>query len=152
MGAMPVAAEFPFSDLVQHPTRVAAAVEQGGRVLLRRRNAPDLVLSRASELTELAGFTRLLARMLDRVPASQKATVVSEALPWARYLTSSGRDDFVDNLPAVVRDCEELGTFAPLEIYIAEWRNTAAVLADPELAKSLGTPLPHPLGTPVNAP
>ena len=149
---MAVAAEFPFSDLVQHPTQVASAVEQRGRVLLRRRNAPDLVLSRASDLSELAGFTRLLARMLDRVPPSQKATVVSEALPWARYLTPAGRDDLVNNLPAVVRDCEELGTFAPLEIYIAEWRNTAAVLGVPVLAKSLAKPVPHPLGAPGTAP
>ncbi len=49
-------AEFSFSDLVQQPTRVASAVEEQGRVVLRRRNAPDLVLSRASDLTELAGF------------------------------------------------------------------------------------------------
>lgn len=31
-------------------------------------------LIEASDLTELAGFTRLLARMLDRAPAGRKAT------------------------------------------------------------------------------
>ena len=47
---MAAVAEFSFSDLVQQPTRVASVVEERGRVVLRRRNAPDLVLSRASDL------------------------------------------------------------------------------------------------------
>jgi hypothetical protein len=144
--------EFSFSDLIQQPTRVATAVEARGRVLLRRRNAPDLVLSRASDLAELAGFARLLARMLEQVPGDRRATAVTEALPWTRYLTGAGQDQFVSQLPAVVRDCEELGTFAPLEIYLAEWRSTAAVLADPELADRLTRPIPKPLGTRVTAP
>jgi hypothetical protein len=143
--------EFSFSDLIQQPTRVATAVEARGRVLLHRRNAPDLVLSRATDLSELAGFARLLARMLEQVPADRRATAVTEALPWTRYLTEAGQDQFVGELPAVVRDCEELGTFAPLETYLAEWRSTAAVLADPELADRLTRPIPEPLGTRVTA-
>jgi hypothetical protein len=145
-------AEFSFSDLLQQPTRVASAVEERGRVLLHRRNAPDLVLSRASDLSELAGFARLLSRMLTHVPVDEIGETVTEALPWTRYLTETGRTDFVSSLPAVVQDCEDLGTFAPLEVYMAAWRDTAAVLADPELADRLAKPIPDPIGRPVQAP
>jgi hypothetical protein len=144
--------EFSFSDLLQQPTRVAAAVEERGRVILHRRNAPDLVLSRASDLSELAGFARLLARMLKHIPGNELGETVSEALPWTRYLTETGRANFVINLPAVIQDCDDLGTFAPLEIYLVDWRNTAAVLADPELADRLAQPIPDPIGRPVEAP
>ena len=65
--------EFSFSDLLQQPTLVASAVEKRGRIVLHRRNAPDLVLSRASDLSELAGFARLLAQMVKHVPAGDLA-------------------------------------------------------------------------------
>ena len=144
-------AEFSFSDLVQQPTRVASAVEEQGRVVLRRRNAPDLVLSRASDLTELAGFARLLSRMVTHLPTDELAQTVAEALPWTRYLDDAERAEFVKDLPAVIQDCEDLGTFAPLEVYSTQWRDTAAILADPELADRLKSPIKKPLGKRVTA-
>ena len=144
--------EFSFSDLLQQPTLVASAVEKRGRIVLHRRNAPDLVLSRASDLSELAGFARLLAQMVKHVPAGDLANTVGEALPWTSYLSEEGRKEFVTELPAVIQDCEDLGTFAPLETFIASWRSTAAVMADPELADRLSRPVTKPLGMRVPAP
>ena len=138
--------EFTFSDFVQQPTRVASAVEERGRVVLHRRNAPDLVLSRASDLTELAGFARLLSRMSKHLPSAGLSKSVAEALPWTHYLDETERTELVTDLPAVIQDCEDLGTFAPLEIYLAQWRNTAAVLADPDLTARLTKPIKKPLG------
>jgi hypothetical protein len=152
MLTMAPVAEFSFSDLLQQPTRVASAVEERGRVVLHRRNAPDLVLSRASDLSELGSFARLLAQMVKHVPAGDVAASVTEALPWTRYLGEQERKEFVTELPAVIQDCEELGTFAPLEIYIASWRSTAAILADPELTDRLTRPIPKPLATRVPPP
>jgi hypothetical protein len=149
---MASAAEFSFSDLLQQPTRVASLVEERGRIVLHRRNAPDLVLSRASDLSELAGFARLLAQMVKHLPAGDLANTVGEALPWTSYLSEEGRKEFVTELPAVIQDCEDLGTFAPLETFIASWRSTAAVMADPELADRLSRPVTKPLGTRVPAP
>ena len=144
--------EFSFSDLLQQPTLVASAVEKRGRIVLHRRNAPDLVLSRASDLSELAGFARLLAQMVKHVPAGDLANTVGEALPWTSYLSEEGRKEFVTELPAVIQDCEDLGTFAPLETFIASWRSTAAVMADPELSDRLSRPVTKPLGRRVPAP
>jgi hypothetical protein len=144
--------EFSFSDLVQQPTRVASVVEERGRVVLRRRNAPDLVLSRASDLTELAGFARLLSRMVTHLQADELAETVAEALPWTRYLNYPERAELVEDLPAVIQDCEDLGTFVPLEVYLSQWRDTASVLADPELADRLTSPITKPLGKRVTPP
>ncbi len=130
-----------------HP--LASLVEERGRIVLHRRNAPDLVLSRASDLSELAGFARLLAQMVKHLPAGDLANAVGEALPWTSYLSEEGRKEFVTELPAVIQDCEDLGTFAPLETFIASWRSTAAVMADPELADRLSRPVTKPLGTRV---
>jgi len=152
MMTMAPIAEFSFSDLLQQPTRVASAVEERGRVVLHRRNAPDLVLSRASDLSELGSFARLLSRMVKHLPAEELVETVAEALPWTRYLDDDERTEFVTDLPAVIHDCEELGTFAPLEIYLTQWRDTAAILADPELADRLSKPIHKPLGKRVTAP
>lgn len=145
-------AEFSFSDLLQQPTKVASVVEERGRVVLHRRNAPDLVLSRASDLAELGSFARLLAQMVKHLPVEELAQDVAAALPWTKYLGEDGCTEFVTDLPAVIQECEELATFAPLEIYIASWRSTAAILADPDLAELLTRPVPNPLGTPVLPP
>jgi hypothetical protein len=149
-------AEYAFSELVQHPNRVAAAVESNRRVILRRRNAPDLALCRADlherDLTEVKGFSRLLEGLLPSVPAGDVVKVVAGALPWTRYLTPNGREQFVGELSSVLRNCVDLETFAPLATYLAEWRNTAAIQADPELRDRLTKPIEKPLGTPVTAP
>lgn len=149
---MPPVAEYPFSELIQQPTRVTAAVEERGRVILRRRNAADLVLSRASDLTELESFARLLSSLIRYIDGDQLAAAVAETLPWTRYLTADGRAQFLIGLPPVVKDSEELGTFAPLELYLAEWRDTAAVLSDPELVDRLARRVPRPSGEPVRKP
>jgi hypothetical protein len=145
-------AEFSFSDLLQQPTKVASVVEERGRVVLHRRNAPDLVLSRASDLSELGNFARLLRNLIVHMPSEDVATTVTEAFRWTRHLNGEERTDFVAGLIDVIQECEELGTFAPLEIYIASWRTTAAILADPDLTERLTRPVPNPLGTRVSPP
>lgn len=152
MSSMASLVEFSFSDLIQQPTRIASAVEERGRVILRRRNAPDLVLSQAGDLSGLSGFARLLTGALHHLTASDAAEALTEGLPWTRYLSDRGRSEFLAGLPGVITDCDDLGTFAPLEIYLAEWRATAAILADPELADRLSASIPAPTGTPVESP
>lgn len=149
-------AEFPFSDLVRHPTRVAAAADSNRRVLLHRRGAPDLELVRADtarcELSQAGSFARLLAGLLVHVDSEQMPLVVGTVLPWTKYLSEAGRSEMATNLPAVIDDCVELGTFAPLDVYLAEWRDTAAICADPDLRDLLKQPIDLPVDEPVPAP
>lgn len=90
--------------------------------------------------------------MVKNLPPRKLAKAVSEALRWTRYFNDAERTEFVTELAAVIQDCEELGTFAPMEQYLTEWRNTAAILADPELTKRLSRPVAKPLGMPVLPP
>lgn len=148
--------EFAFSDLVRHPTVVAEAAETHRAVVLHRRGAPDLELARAdarrSELSQAEAFARLLAGFLPYVAPEDLPVVVAGVLPWTKHLTGQGRARFVQGLPAVIEDCADLGTLAPLDTYLAEWRDTAAVYADPDLRERLTAPIEHPLNEAVPAP
>lgn len=149
-------AEFPFSDLVRHPTTVAAAADSNRRVLLHRRGAPDLELTRAdalrSELSQAGSFARLLAGLLAHVDSEQTPRIVGEVLPWTKYLPEAGRIDLAAGLSAVIDDCVAIGTFAPLDVYLAQWRDTASIYADPDLRVLLKQPIDLPVGKPVPAP
>jgi hypothetical protein len=87
---------------------------------------------------------RSIARAVDC--HTELAHTVAEALPWTRYLDDAERAEFVKGLPAVIQDCEDLGTFAPLEVYLRQWRETAAILADPELADGLTSAIKKTVG------
>jgi len=90
--------------------------------------------------------------MVTHLQPAELAETVAEALPWTRYLNDPERTEFVKDLPAVIQDCEDLGTFVPLEVYLTQWRETAAILADPELADRLTSPIKKPLGKRVSPP
>jgi hypothetical protein len=90
--------------------------------------------------------------MVSRRQVPELAETLTEALPWARHLTDSDRAEHVNDLPVVIQDCEDLGTFAPLEVYLTQWRETAAILADPELVDRLTSSIKKPPGTPVTPP
>lgn len=148
--------EFAFSDLVRRPTEVAAAAETHRAVVLHRRGAPDLELTRAdahrSELSQAEAFARLLAGFLPHVAPEDVPVIVAGVLPWTKHLPGAGRARFVQGLPAVIEDCADLGTLAPLDTYLAEWRDTAAIYADPDLRDRLSAPVDEPLDEPVPAP
>jgi hypothetical protein len=156
MSRMTTVCEFPFSDLARHPAEVAKAADTHRRVILRRRGAPDLELSRwdyrQGELSQAESFARLLASFLPEVPPEKVPRLVVAALPWTRYLTGKGCAQFVGELPAVLEACADLETLAPLESYLAEWRDTAAAQADPNLREVLMKPIETPLDRPVPEP
>jgi hypothetical protein len=90
--------------------------------------------------------------MVRHLQLSGLAETLTAALPWARHLTDSERAELVKDLPVVIQDCEDLRTSAPLEVYLTQWRQTAAILADRELADRLTSPIKKPLGRRVAPP
>jgi len=146
--------DFAFSDLVRRPTEVANAADSHRRVLLHRRGAPDLELSRADwregELAQADAFARLLANLLIHVPNGEISDVIVSALPWTRYLSDRGRLEFVATLPSILDACVSMETLAPLDVFLSEWRDTAAAQADPVLSEILAKPIEMPLDTPVS--
>ncbi len=135
--------ERPFSDLLRHPRDVAEDVDEGD-VVLRRRDGPDLWLSRADrEVDRAAAFTalaRAFRNMAVHTPDAL-ANALSDAFPWMELLPPADRRLFLDEFSRVVTAAAVLDTMTPLTQLLREWRATAEVHADPELARGLARPL-----------
>ncbi|MCG5212402.1 hypothetical protein [Streptosporangium sp. KLBMP 9127] len=136
----------PWSKLLQQPNQVVSLLEEAVSVRLARRDAEDLVITRASRAERQAGsigdITRTMAAM---VRAEGGADVirraVPDAFPWIRVMPAEALDEFAEEFVETARGCAELGVFAPLEVVVASWKHTAEIEADPELHAILTRPL-----------
>ncbi|MGV0990968.1 MAG: hypothetical protein ACOYB7_01825 [Mycobacterium sp.] len=138
-----------FSDL---QLRGKATVEtwlrkSANRVLVvRRRDAEDLVLttaSRAAQARETSSATsRLLVSLMQHDPhvADLLTDVVPEVFPWVAFLSRDEARDFVCELMSTMKAAESIDNPAPVAQLIEAWRHTAEVLADPTLTSVLTTP------------
>lgn len=126
-------------------------------LLVRRRDAEDLVLttaSRAAQEREASSATvRMFAALLQRDPdaVDMVVDVVSDVFPWSAFLSADEVRAFVTDLVSVMRAAESIDTPAPVAQVIDSWRHTAEALADPELAAVLLAPTSNDFG-PVPSP
>lgn len=126
-------------------------------LLVRRRDAEDLVLTTASraELERAAASvtTRMFVALMQRDSGARELVtdVLPEVFPWVMFLSREEVREFVVELVATLRAAESLDNPAPVVQVIEAWRHTAEVLADPELAALLVTGTDEDHG-PVPAP
>jgi len=135
--------EHQFSDLLRHPKDVTRDVEHND-VLLRRRDEPDLRLSRADREAERADAFRALARALGNVAAHHPAALgeaAADAFPWVEFLPIRDRALFAEEFARTVMAAAAVDNYAPLTQLVREWRDTAEVHADPKLARRLRRPI-----------
>ena len=145
--------ERPFSDLLRHPKDVAGDLENGD-VLLRRRDQPDLRLTRADRETQRTAAFSALARAFGHLAAhkpGEVADMLADAFAWTELLPESDRRLFVTEFARLLPAAAEVDNYAPLSQLIHEWRTTAEVHADPALARRLRHPL-EAAGAAVPAP
>jgi hypothetical protein len=138
-----------FSDL---QLRGKATVESWLRgsthraLVVRRRDAEDLVLttaSRAAQAREASSVTaRILIALMQREPRVRDLVtdVVPEVFPWVAFLSRDEIREFVVELVSTMKAAESIDNPAPVAQVIDAWRHTAEVLADPELAAVLSAP------------
>lgn len=137
-------AEATFTDFLRDPRKVTERLDTGD-VILRRRDAEDLRLSVASRVAATEETLSFLSRV---IADALEDEVVRErighhaALPWLTFLPPTARERFYAELFECVEGAVELGTLAPVARLLDEWRVTAAVHADPDLARRLHGPLP----------
>lgn len=148
--------EVSFSDL---QLRGKATVEAWLRhssaraLVVRRRDAEDLVLttaSRAAQAREASSATsRMFVAMMQRDPHVRELVtdVVPEVFPWVAFLSRDEMRDFIVDLVATMKAAESIDNPAPVAQLIEEWRHTAEVLADPELTAVLVAPSSADHGT-----
>lgn len=145
--------ERPFSDLLRKPKEVTDDVEQGD-VLLRRRDEPDLRLSRADREAQRADTFAAIGRALRNLAVHSPAAfadALGEALPWIEFLPFADRRLFLDEFSRVVVAAGALDDYEALSQLVLEWRATAEVHADPKLARRLRRAA-EAAGEPVAAP
>lgn len=108
--------------------------------MLRRRDEPDLWLSRADREAERSAAFTALARALRNLAVHSPpalADALGDAVPWTEFLPAADRRLFVEDFSRVVTAAAELDNVAPLTQLLREWRATAEVHADPKLARRL---------------
>ena len=131
--------EHPFSDLLRHPKDVTDDLEAGD-VLLRRRDEPDLRLSRADReahrVDAFAAIGRAMRNLAVHNPAAL-SEALTDAFPWIEFLPVADRRVFLDEFTRVVTAAADVDNYEPLTQLVREWRATAEVHADPKLARRL---------------
>jgi hypothetical protein len=136
---MTMAAEVNLSDLLNKPKATLERLSGNRRLLLRRRDAEDLVLTTAERAAQdtavVRDTTRLFREMVRRDPAvkSLAIQVLPAVFPWVRHLPEDARGEFAAEWLDTLAAATELDNNAAVEGVVAAWRHTAEIYADPEL-------------------
>lgn len=145
--------ERQFSELLRDPREVTGEVEDGD-VLLRRRDEPDLRLSRADREAERAEAFGALARAFRNLAVHNPGILgdaLADSFAWMEFLPVAERKRFVEEFARVVTAAAQIDNYDPLSQLIREWRVTAEIYAVPKLARRLRRPLQAD-GIPVPSP
>jgi hypothetical protein len=135
----------PFTELIQHPVRTTARLAGIRALLLRRRDAGDLVLMSADRARQEGEVVDVAARLLagvlsDRDGADLVRQVLPAVLPWVRFLPPAAAGELAAEFVATAHAAAAVDNVAPVAQLLAEWRHTAEVYADPELHAALTRP------------
>jgi len=142
-----MATEVQWSELQRDPKSVAALADNGD-VRVRRRDGAALLLTRVDRASAAADgavhAARALRNLLVHLPREAReaaARSLADEFPWVDALPESDRHQFVADFARAFHASAELGQWSLLDQTIREWRGTAAVHADRELAASLAEPI-----------
>jgi hypothetical protein len=131
--------ERQFSDLLRHPGDVTGELDRGD-VLLRRRDEPDLRLTRADREDSRTSAFEAVARTFQAI-AIHRPDVLRDALgevfAWVEFLPLADRTLFADEFARVAAAGADFDNYGPLMQLVSEWRASAEIHADPQLARLL---------------
>jgi hypothetical protein len=141
--------EVQWNELQRDPKGVAALAEQGD-VKVKRRDGADLLLIRADRVAASEEGSLTAARALRNILAHADRKLIADALldefPWIMTLPDEALPEFVTEFVRAAQASAELGRWSVLTRTIQEWKATAQVYADPELAEKLTSPIDGDLG------
>ncbi len=138
-----------WSELQRDPKGVAALADRGD-VRVRRRDGAALLLTREDRASSSAEgavtAARALRNLLVHVEPETAATALIDEFPWADVLPKEDRVRFVTDFVRAFQASAEMGQWTSLAQTVREWKATAAVYSDPELAEQLSKPLNDDFG------
>lgn len=148
MRSASIAAEVPFSQLIQHPRATVARLEAAPRRQLRldRRDGDDLILqsaARADAEDQALSMTSQLFFSLVKSDVGAQALLLSlpDVFPWVQFLPNDDVRAFLVELVETLRAATAVGNLAAVEPVVAAWRATAEIYSDPELLKAASATL-----------
>lgn len=151
-----MAKTLPMSRFIQNYNQHLAEAERGDDVLILQQRAgrPTWVLETESRSRATAEATDFLSAALvalahDDDLADRFAAGLAASLPWTAFLPEAEREAFAAEAADTLRACAALGRFTAFASLIEEWRNTAEIWSDPDLAASLAAAVPEPLDQPI---
>jgi len=128
-----------FSEFLRQPNSVVAELAEHD-VLLRRRSAPALLLSRADRGDDRSEAFEVLARLLRNLALHSPRALdkaVDDAFAWVAFLPKADRHLFVEELTRTLLGASTVGNYSPVAQLLREWKATAEIHADPKLARRL---------------
>ena len=125
-----------------------AGVVQGSEVSSMSETRRELIDSAEAALEASARLPRNIA---EHRPAALSGTL-ADAFPWVEFLPGPEREMFADELTRARLAESSVDSCAPFAQLVREWRATAEICADPELARRLAAPIDDPTGGPVLVP
>ncbi|MCP2317169.1 hypothetical protein APR12_002509 [Nocardia amikacinitolerans] len=146
--------EVQWSELQRDPKQVAQLADQGAVRVRRRDGAPLLLIREDRAQSESEGSitaARALRNVLVHLPHDVAARALIDEFPWVDVLPEEAQVRFVTDFARAFQASAELGEWSVLERTVHEWRSTAAIYADPTLARELSGPLDDDFG-PVSEP
>jgi PHD/YefM family antitoxin component YafN of YafNO toxin-antitoxin module len=133
---------FPFSTLINKQTSVFPALDDAD-VILERRDAENLVLMRSERFQAMVDGLALAAKSLAVIARSNRSLaeeVFAEELPWLAWLPAEARSESVVELLNHLLAGADTGLLLPFARALREWKSTAEIYSDPELARRLRGP------------
>lgn len=125
-----------FSAFLRTPNEVIAQLEDGD-VLLTRRDAEPLRLSKArsaeQEANTMSALAQLIAASLDGEALERLVKNLAGPFPWIALLPLHATQAFVEEFLQTARACASAGRFDRLTIALAAWKATADAYADPSV-------------------
>ncbi|MDQ3765330.1 MAG: hypothetical protein M3460_28815 [Actinomycetota bacterium] len=89
---------------------------------------------------------RALRNLLVHVEPQIAAAALIDEFPWADVLPEQDQAQFVIDFVRAFQASAEMGQWTPLAQTVREWKATATVHADPELADQLSAPVTDDFG------
>lgn len=145
--------ERQFSEFLRQPNDVVAELDDHD-VVLRRRNAPSLRLTKAGRDDDRSAAFGALVRLLRNLAEHDRSgfdEAILDVFAWSRFLPSDDRRQFSEDLTQTLMASADFDNYSPVALLLNDWRSTAEIHADPELARRLRAPV-EGSGQPVTIP
>jgi len=136
------------TEFLRKPNQVLKKVDKHDVVLKRTGGKPSIRLSLESRVTASSAGSELAAHLLaDAMTAlpeipDKLVPLLEHRFPWVRLLPADDRLAFAREFVETLQACVSVGSAAPLDQMIGDWKATATAYADPTLVARLKRPLP----------